>query len=137
MKKSHAESVVDPWAKQKLDTLESYLTACHGWMTAPKSDLENEKTATRRILQGAQDFPVSTQKPRLSEIRITSCAVKCGKRHGSLVARQPPYWRTARRNCQHSKLTEKYGAPRETRTPDPLITNQMLFQLSYEGASLI
>lgn len=26
------------------------------------------------------------------------------------------------------------GAPRETRTPDPLITNQMLYQLSYRGA---
>ena len=25
------------------------------------------------------------------------------------------------------------GAPRETRTPDPLITNQMLYRLSYEG----
>ena len=25
------------------------------------------------------------------------------------------------------------GAPRETRTPDPLITNQMLYQLSYRG----
>ena len=27
-----------------------------------------------------------------------------------------------------------FGAPRETRTPDPLITNQMLYQLSYRGA---
>ena len=26
------------------------------------------------------------------------------------------------------------GAPRETRTPDPLITNQMLYQLSYRGS---
>ena len=26
------------------------------------------------------------------------------------------------------------GAPRETRTPDPLITNQMLYQLSYKGS---
>ena len=25
------------------------------------------------------------------------------------------------------------GAPRETRTPDPLITNQTLYQLSYRG----
>ena len=25
------------------------------------------------------------------------------------------------------------GAPRETRTPDPLITNQVLYQLSYKG----
>ena len=25
------------------------------------------------------------------------------------------------------------GALRETRTPDPLITNQMLYRLSYEG----
>ena len=24
-----------------------------------------------------------------------------------------------------------YGAPRETRTPDPLITNQLLYHLSY------
>ena len=28
------------------------------------------------------------------------------------------------------------GAPRETRTPDPLITNQVLYQLSYKGAAL-
>jgi hypothetical protein len=28
------------------------------------------------------------------------------------------------------------GAPRETRTPDPLITNQMLYQLSYRGNGL-
>ncbi len=26
------------------------------------------------------------------------------------------------------------GAPRETRTPDPLITNQLLYQLSYRGS---
>ena len=25
------------------------------------------------------------------------------------------------------------GAPGETRTPDPLITNQVLYQLSYKG----
>ncbi len=25
------------------------------------------------------------------------------------------------------------GAPGETRTPDPLITNQLLYQLSYKG----
>lgn len=29
--------------------------------------------------------------------------------------------------------TKSCGALRETRTPDLLITNQMLFQLSYEG----
>ncbi len=28
-----------------------------------------------------------------------------------------------------------YGAPRETRTPDPLITNQVLYQLSYKGTT--
>ena len=28
------------------------------------------------------------------------------------------------------------GAPRETWTPDPLITNQVLYQLSYKGAAL-
>lgn len=27
------------------------------------------------------------------------------------------------------------GAPRETRTPDPLITNQVLYQLSYKGST--
>ena len=27
------------------------------------------------------------------------------------------------------------GAPRETRTPDPLITNQVLYQLSYRGTT--
>ena len=27
------------------------------------------------------------------------------------------------------------GAPRETRTPDPLITNQTLYQLSYRGTA--
>ncbi len=30
-------------------------------------------------------------------------------------------------------LKEFSGAPRETRTPDPLITNQVLYQLSYKG----
>ena len=29
-----------------------------------------------------------------------------------------------------------FGAPRETRTPDPLITNQMLYQLSYRGTQI-
>lgn len=28
------------------------------------------------------------------------------------------------------------GAPRETRTPDPLITNQVLYQLSYKGTTI-
>lgn len=28
---------------------------------------------------------------------------------------------------------KRYGAPRETRTPDLLITNQPLYQLSYKG----
>lgn len=28
------------------------------------------------------------------------------------------------------------GAPRETRTPDPLITNQVLYQLSYKGTGV-
>lgn len=34
-----------------------------------------------------------------------------------------------------AKITAKkrYGAPRETRTPDLLITNQPLYQLSYKG----
>jgi hypothetical protein len=31
------------------------------------------------------------------------------------------------------KISLDFGAPRETRTPDPLITNQMLYQLSYRG----
>ena len=31
-------------------------------------------------------------------------------------------------------MSAEYGAPRETRTPDPLITNQMLYQLSYKGS---
>ena len=34
----------------------------------------------------------------------------------------------------YSMLTGICGAPRETRTPDPLITNQLLYQLSYEGS---
>jgi hypothetical protein len=29
------------------------------------------------------------------------------------------------------------GAPRETRTPDPLITNQLLYQLSYRGTGRV
>lgn len=29
------------------------------------------------------------------------------------------------------------GAPRETRTPDPLITNQVLYQLSYKGTTAL
>ncbi len=29
------------------------------------------------------------------------------------------------------------GASRETRTPDPLITNQLLYQLSYRGAKFL
>src|SRR5437016_5715564 len=35
---------------------------------------------------------------------------------------------------KHWKSRRKSGAPRETRTPDPLITNQMLYQLSYKGS---
>ena len=31
----------------------------------------------------------------------------------------------------------KAGASRETRTPDPLITNQMLYRLSYRGTPKI
>lgn len=40
------------------------------------------------------------------------------------------------RDCARSGLFGKFienGAGRETRTPDPLITNQVLYQLSYTG----
>ena len=36
-------------------------------------------------------------------------------------------------NDPQSREGSKFGAPRETRTPDPLITNQMLYRLSYRG----
>ncbi len=39
MKKSHAENVVGPWAKQKLDALESYLAAYHKVMKNQKFKL--------------------------------------------------------------------------------------------------
>ncbi len=35
-----------------------------------------------------------------------------------------------------ANIKGKGGAPRETRTPDPLITNQMLYQLSYKGSGV-
>ncbi len=34
---------------------------------------------------------------------------------------------------QPTATIKRNGAGRETRTPDPLITNQMLYQLSYTG----
>lgn len=39
MKKSHAENVVGPWARQKLDALESYLVAYHKVMKKQKFKL--------------------------------------------------------------------------------------------------
>lgn len=35
--------------------------------------------------------------------------------------------------CSRANIKGKGGAPRETRTPDLLITNQPLYQLSYKG----
>ncbi len=35
--------------------------------------------------------------------------------------------------CRHRRVLLGVGALRETRTPDLLITNQMLYRLSYEG----
>ena len=34
-----------------------------------------------------------------------------------------------------SLIEEKNGAPTRTRTRDPLITNQVLYQLSYKGST--
>ena len=48
---------------------------------------------------------------------------------------------TAKPWCQNiigtyvSDLTDFYGAARENRTPDPRITNALLYQLSYCGAA--
>ena len=40
----------------------------------------------------------------------------------------------ARRPLSQVRLGELNGAAEGTRTPDPLITNEVLYQLSYRGA---
>ncbi len=44
---------------------------------------------------------------------------------------------TGARCCLHFGLSEKDGAGEGTRTPDPIITNDVLYQLSYTGILLL
>lgn len=58
--------------------------------------------------------------------------MECDGRAAVLLADHPEKHAMDRPGRRRDAGSES-GAPRGTRTPDPLITNQMLYQLSYRG----
>ena len=49
----------------------------------------------------------------------------------------PVYPDMEQSSAQSSQPIEEYGAPRRNRTADPIITNDVLYQLSYRGMARV
>ena len=58
----------------------------------------------------------------------------------NIIAHNVPvdkYFRTKKQKIGKRKLTDRFGAPAEIRTPDTLIKSQVLYRLSYRGKPIL